>query len=61
MYNMVINTNHPLMGEVLKMEDEELRKEQLRQMHDLALLSQGMLKGSDLSAFVKRSFGMINS
>ncbi len=59
MYNIVVNTNHPLMGDLLKMEDEERRKEQLRQMHDLALLSQGMLKGSDLSAFVKRSFGMV--
>jgi len=57
-YNLVVNTNHPLIGALLKKE-EAAQKEAVRQLQDLALLSQGMLKGADLSAFVKRSFGLI--
>ncbi|MBC8047108.1 MAG: molecular chaperone HtpG [Fimbriimonadaceae bacterium] len=57
-YNIVINTNHPAINKLLKLEDEE-KENAVKQLHDLALLSQGMLKGNDLTAFVKRSFGMV--
>ena len=46
-YNLVVNTNHPLIGALLKKE-EAAQKEAVRQLQDLALLSQGMLKGADL-------------
>jgi len=58
MYNLVVNTNHPLITDILK-SDEAERNEKIKQLHDLALLSQGMLKGNELSAFVKRSYGLI--
>ena len=60
-YNLVINTNHPVMGSVLGIADEGEKESRIKQLHDLALLSQCMLKGNDLSTFVKRSFGMLAS
>lgn len=53
-YNLVINTNHPLIGKMLKL-DERQRLADARQLHDLALLSQGMLRGNALSEFLKRN------
>jgi len=59
MYNLVVNTNAPLSEAILKTEDK-LRQEQLvRQALDLAKLSQNLLKGEELTAFVKRSFELI--
>ncbi len=59
-YNLVVNTNHPLIGKVLKLEGTA-QDDAVKQLHDLALLSQGMLKGNELTAFVKRSFGIMES
>lgn len=59
-YNLVVNTNHPLIGKVLKLEGAA-QDDAVKQLHDLALLSQGMLKGNELTAFVKRSFGIMES
>ena len=57
-YNLVINTNHPVINKLLSHSENE-QTEAVQQLHDLALLSQGMLKGTQLSAFVKRSVGMM--
>ncbi|MBC8173119.1 MAG: molecular chaperone HtpG, partial [Chitinophagales bacterium] len=57
-YNLVVNTNHAAIVNLIKA-DPERQNETVKQLHDLALLSQGMLKGNDLSAFVKRSVGMM--
>lgn len=57
-YNIVVNTNHPLINKVLRMKEKN-RQMSVRQLHDLALLSQGILKGNDLSDFVKRSVEMM--
>ena len=58
-YNLVVNTNHPLMSEVLNEKDVEKQTEILSQLKDLALLSQGLLKGEALNNFVKRSIEII--
>ena len=58
-YNLVVNTNHPLMNEVLNLNDSEKQTEILSQLKDLALLSQGLLKGEALNNFVKRSIEII--
>lgn len=58
-YNLVINTNHPVIQSVLK-QDEPSKELSIQQLHDLALLSQGMLKGTNLTDFVKRSVAMMN-
>ena len=67
-YQIVLNVQHPLIKELID-ESEHKDKEQLiaqasannrlKQLVDLALLSNGMLKGEALSNFVKRSFEMI--
>jgi molecular chaperone HtpG len=59
MYNLVINTNHPLASEILETKTDKKREKLIRQALDLAKLSKGVLKGADLSAFIKRSVGLI--
>jgi molecular chaperone HtpG len=54
-YMLVVNSNHPLVGKLLKETDEELRDKQARQLIDLALLAKNLLKGEQLTQFVKRS------
>jgi len=58
-YNLVVNSNHDLVTEVLEDKDEESQKAKVKQMYDLALLSQSLLKGKELAEFIKRSFGLI--
>jgi molecular chaperone HtpG len=59
-YNLVLNSNHSLMGKILA-ESDVIKKENLaKQATDLALLGQGLLKGEELTNFVKRSVAMIN-
>jgi molecular chaperone HtpG len=58
MFNLVVNANHPKVGEILKSKGDNKEKK-AKQLCDLALLSQGLLKGKDLSAFLKRSVDMI--
>ncbi len=55
-YNVVVNTNHPLIAEkLLKMRSEDKKTEFVRHLYNLALLNQGMLKGEDLTKFINRS------
>jgi molecular chaperone HtpG len=57
-YNVSVNGNHPIIQRILKARDES--KEKIaRQAFDLALLSQNMLSGAALTAFVKRSVELI--
>jgi molecular chaperone HtpG len=53
-YKVAINANHHLINKIITA-DEEHQLALARQAYDLALLSQGMLKGADLTAFVERS------
>lgn len=56
MVNVIINTNHPLIAQkLLKQPDEEQRREMAQYLYKLALLSQNMLKGADLTAFIGKS------
>lgn len=59
MYNLVVNANHPLISRILKEGDKEKQTSLARQATDLALLSQGLLKGEKLTAFIKRSVELI--
>jgi molecular chaperone HtpG len=58
-YNLVVNANHPLMQSVLDEQKEDNQDKLVKQLYDLALISQNLLKGENLTAFVKRSIGMI--
>ena len=61
MYNLVVNTNSPLASQILSTTDEAARKALISQSFDLARLSQGLLKGEALTAFVKRSFNLMTN
>lgn len=61
MYNLVVNSNHPVISKLLAETDEARQKQLARQAADLALLSQGLLKGEELTKFIKRSVEMINA
>ena len=59
MYNLVVNTNHPLIEEILNTKTDKKKQRLISQSLDLALLSQNMLKGEAMTNFIKRSFDMI--
>jgi molecular chaperone HtpG len=54
-YNITVNANHPLIGKLAGLESEEEQKALAKQISDLALLSQNLLTGADLTAFIKRT------
>ena len=57
--NFVINTNNPLIINLLNEEDKAKKENIFRQMFDLALLAQQMLQGEALAAFIQRSMDMM--
>ena len=58
-YNLIVNSNHPLVGKILKEDNEEAQQKLAKQTADLALLSVGLLKGKELTDFVNRSLEII--
>lgn len=59
MYNLVVNTNSELVGDILNTKTKKKQERLINQSLDLARLSQGLLKGKELSEFIKRSYEMI--
>ena len=59
MYNLVVNTNSELVGEILATKTKKKQERLINQSLDLARLSQGLLKGQELTNFIKRSYEMI--
>ncbi len=59
MYNLVVNTNSNLVGELLTIKTKKKQERLVNQSLDLARLSQGLLKGEELTDFIKRSYEMI--
>jgi len=58
-YNVAINGNHTLVQKILNAETEEQKTKLAKQVYDLALLSQNMLTGADLTNFIKRSVELV--
>lgn len=58
-YNLVVNTNHPLVGEILNTKTDKKRTRLINQSLDLAKLSKGLLKGEELTRFIHRSYDMV--
>jgi molecular chaperone HtpG len=52
---LTVNGNHPIYQSLLKEANKEKQEKQVRTLADLALLSQGLLKGNDLTSFINRS------
>ena len=59
MYNLVVNTNHELVSEILNTKTEKKQQRLIKQAFDLAKLSQNLLHGEDLTNFIKRSYDLI--
>ena len=59
MYNLVVNTNHELVGQIVNTKTRKKQERLVNQSLDLACLSQGLLKGEELTSFIKRSYDMI--
>lgn len=58
-YNVVVNANHEKIGEILSTKTQKSKDRKVKQLTDIALLSQGMLKGEALNAFIQRSIELV--
>jgi molecular chaperone HtpG len=59
-YQVTVNGNHAIIQKIIKTDSEEHKLRLAKQVYDLALLSQNMLTGSDLTSFVKRSVDLVS-
>ena len=58
-FNLVVNSNHPLITKIHDEKDETTRKNMAKQLIDIAKLSQNLLKGEELTVFIKRSLEIL--
>ncbi|HQH19232.1 MAG TPA: molecular chaperone HtpG [Bacteroidales bacterium] len=58
-YNLIVNSNHSLIIRLLEEKEVEKQNKYAKQLTDLALLSQNLLKGEELTKFIKRSTELI--
>lgn len=59
-YDLVLNSNHPLISKILNESDQNAKEKLAKQTVDLALLGKNLLKGEDLTGFIKRSLDILN-
>ena len=59
MYNLIVNVNNPICSEILNSKSKAKKERLIYQSLDLAKLSQNLLKGEELTSFIKRSFDLI--
>ena len=59
MYNLVVNTNNELVGEILNTKTAKKQERLIKQTFDLAKLSQNLLHGEELTNFIKRSYELV--
>jgi molecular chaperone HtpG len=59
-YNVSINGNHSIVQKILKAANDEQKTKLAKQAYDLALLSQNMLTGAELTNFIKRSVELVS-
>ncbi|MDE3124558.1 MAG: molecular chaperone HtpG [Bacteroidota bacterium] len=57
---LTVNGNHPIFQYILKMDNIEKQEKQIRNLADLALLSQGLLKGNYLTGFIDRNIELMH-
>ena len=58
---LTVNGNHAIYQKLLKEDNKEVQEKSVRNLADLALLSQGLLKGNDLTNFINRSVELMKS
>ncbi|MDX2360934.1 MAG: molecular chaperone HtpG [Crocinitomicaceae bacterium] len=59
MHNVVVNANHEKIADILATKTAKSKERKVKQLTDIALLSQGMLKGEELNKFIERSIELI--
>jgi molecular chaperone HtpG len=59
-YNVAVNGNHSIIQKILKAETDEQKKKLAKQAYDLALLSQNLLTGAELTSFIRRSVELVS-
>lgn len=59
-YNLIVNTNHPLVARIAAETDAAKQSDEAKQAIDLALLAKGMLKGEELTKFINRSLQLMS-
>lgn len=57
-FDLTVNANHAIIGKILRAKKEEKKQQLAKQAYDLAMLSQNMLSGADLTNFIKRSIDL---
>ncbi len=58
-YNLIVNVNHPIISKIIAEKTKKKKQDIIKQTSDLALLSQNMLKGEELTNFINRSIELI--
>ena len=58
-YNLIVNTNHPLIGKIIEEKDEEIKKSMVNEAKDLAMIAQNLLHGEALTTFIERNFSKL--
>jgi molecular chaperone HtpG len=58
---LTVNGNHPIYQTLLKQNNKDVQEKQVRSLADLALLSQGLLKGAELTNFINRSVELMET
>ena len=58
--NLTVNGNHPIFQSILKEGDRPRQEKLVHNLSDLALLSQGLLKGNNLTDFIGRSVELMS-
>lgn len=59
-YDVSVNGNHPLADKIISAKTDKTKEKVAKQAFDLALLSQGLLEGKDLTDFIKRSTDLLS-
>ena len=56
---LTVNGNHPIYQKILKEDNKDQQENLVKNLTDLALLSQGLLKGNELTTFITRNVEMM--
>jgi molecular chaperone HtpG len=59
--NLTINGNHPIFGNILAEQESDKQQKLVKNLGDLALLSQGLLTGKNLTEFISRSVDLLGN
>lgn len=59
-YDVTVNSNHPIVQKILSEKDEKAKQKLAKRAGDLARLSQGLLEGEELTAFIAEGYGELS-